>query len=222
MSILSPMSTLVIHPYDPTTEFLTDIYTQFDCTVIRSDVSPNFLKPEIARADEIFFLGHGVPQGLLGFNHLIIDESYVDLLRDKNNVYIWCNANHFVEKHNLSGFATGMIISEVREAQLFNVKASAIDIHVSNRSFAEAVRTGLCRPIMKDCVSHAIAYYGAKNDVADYNRKNIYLYENGVRQEVEPAPLYHTPNSAWKDWWEKEDINASNSETGPYKEGHTG
>jgi hypothetical protein len=53
-------------------------------------------------------------EGLIGFGDAFND--YVYLLRDKIGVYIWCNANVFVEKYGLKGFYTGMIISEYEES----------------------------------------------------------------------------------------------------------
>ena len=81
--------------------------------MININVSKKVLKEQIKSHDRIVILGHGTEKGLLGFNRYIIDSTWIYLLREKNCVCIWCNANVFVKKYNLKGFYTGMIISEV-------------------------------------------------------------------------------------------------------------
>ena len=39
-----------------------------------------------------------------------------ELKKKDNSVFIWCNADQFVNRYNLKGFYTGMFISEVMEA----------------------------------------------------------------------------------------------------------
>ena len=117
------MKTLVIHPEDYTTRFLTVIHEGHDdWTVITHDVSHKVLKEQIKKHDRIIMLGHGTGWGLLGHGRFVIDSSLVYLLREKDCVCIWCNANDFVEQYGLKGFYTGMIISEMDEAYMCNVK----------------------------------------------------------------------------------------------------
>lgn len=73
--------------------------------------------------DRVLMLGHGSPWGLLSTGQFpdaglfIIDESMVLPLQNKtNSVFIWCNADQFVQRHGLSGLNSGMFISEVLEA----------------------------------------------------------------------------------------------------------
>ena len=110
------MKTLVIHPKDTTTDFLSLIYEDKDWTVITDNISKSALKRQIKAHDRIVMLGHGMETGLIGFNRLVIDSNLVYLLREKHCVCIWCNADKFVLKYGLKGFYTGMIISEVQEA----------------------------------------------------------------------------------------------------------
>lgn len=120
-------------------------------------------------------LGHGTPQGLIGENGFIINETHADLLRQKNNnVYIWCDANFFINRHQLHGFFTGMIISELGEALLYEVNASVDEINLSNKLFAESIATH----IRED--AHAIKanvlreYVNEKNTVIKFNRHNLF------------------------------------------------
>lgn len=39
----------------------------------------------------------------------IVDDSFVELLQNKtDNLYIWCHADQFVQRHGLDGFFTGI------------------------------------------------------------------------------------------------------------------
>jgi hypothetical protein len=45
-----------------------------------------------------------------------VSSDNVEALKGVDNIYIWCHANKFFDEHNLTGFATGMFISEVGDA----------------------------------------------------------------------------------------------------------
>ena len=99
------MSTLIIHPEDSTTTFLTPIYSGIkEKTVITGGVTKNELIREIEAHDRIMMMGHGSPSGLLSMrkfkNHFglyIIDEEMVPLLSGKkDSIFIWCYADRFV------------------------------------------------------------------------------------------------------------------------------
>ena len=117
------MKTLIIHPEDKSTDFLTPIYSGFDnTTVIRGGMSKSEVNKQIEKHDRIMMMGHGSPGGLFsvgqfpGSNGYIISHATVDLLQNKECIFIWCNADKFVEEHNLKGLYSGMFISEVMEA----------------------------------------------------------------------------------------------------------
>ena len=134
--------TLVIHPIDRTTDFLDEIYKEKENTVVvRSNISGDELKQLICNIDpkELYMLGHGLPQGLLGFYRLVIDETYVNLLKGRDLVGLWCNADVFFKKHDLKGLYTGMWVSEPYEAKVFNLRATPSEITASNERFAKAV-----------------------------------------------------------------------------------
>ena len=120
------MKTLVIHPEDSSTWFLKRVYENIeDVTVVTGNVSKNEVRSMVRDHDRIMMMGHGSPGGLFSVgnfpsvtgNGYIIDESFVELLSTKkDSVYIWCNADQFVDRFELKGFYTGMFISEVGEA----------------------------------------------------------------------------------------------------------
>ena len=132
----------------------------------------------LSQSDRVICLGHGVPQGLLGDGRLMIDEREVEIFRRQpENIYIWCNADCFVRRHGLKGFATGMFISEPLEAFIFNVEASAEQIEESNNLFADIIGASLdlsCYEIKNRVIEF---YLIEENKVVEYNRKNIFIFE---------------------------------------------
>ncbi|NBV37622.1 MAG: hypothetical protein EBR94_10195 [Bacteroidetes bacterium] len=117
------MKTLVIHPIDPTTDFLIGMYEgQTDYTI------------------------HGLPGGLMEGFRTVIDQDYAVILRTKFCIGIWCYACVFFERHALKGYYTGMMISEVKEATIMGIKATEEEIKVSNAKFVKAFRAALEEP----------------------------------------------------------------------------
>jgi hypothetical protein len=166
------MKTLVIHPDDSTTDFLSDIYSDKDWEVIRAPVDRDELDAKIAAHDRIVMLGHGVPSGLIGHSGLVIDEAMAPLLRGRECVCIWCNADQYVLRHGLSGFYTGMFVSEPAEARLFGLPMDEDPIKDSNRLFAEVVRESVFKENMLELTKQA--YISSNNPVIDYNRDRLY------------------------------------------------
>ena len=167
------MKTLVIHPKDSTTDFLSHIYIVKEWTLITKNVSKKILKDSIKEHDRIIMLGHGTEKGLIGFDHFIIDSSYVYLLKDKVCICIWCNADKFVEKYKLKGFYTGMIISEYDEACLYSIPASYELLEESNKSFASSIKIAIdSGSILKV----ALENYDGNLPLIKFNKNN--LYEN--------------------------------------------
>jgi len=132
------MKTLVIHPKDPSTDFLKNIYKDIpNCTILDTGFHHVDIYGMIAKHDRIICLGHGCPEGLFsGLGGLVIDCSHADIMRDKSLICVWCNADKFMVQHDLHGFYTGMFISEVSEATFYGIKTSQIALDVSNNVFA--------------------------------------------------------------------------------------
>lgn len=168
------MKTLVIHPKDSTTDFLSVIYSDKDWTVINKNTSKKILKEQIKTHDRIVMLGHGTKEGLIGFNRLVIDSTWVYLLREKICVCIWCNADVFVEKYGLKGFYTGMIISEYEEAIMCCVPTNSFWINESNTDFALAIKNSIDDENM---LEKAKLLYEGNTSVVEFNRNNLY-YES--------------------------------------------
>lgn len=165
------MKTLAIHPKDTTTDFLSEIYSDKDWTVISENISDKSLKENIKSHDRIVMLGHGTESGLLGHGRYIIDSTMVYLLREKICVSIWCNADVFVKKYGLKGFYTGMIISEFEEAYMFGINANWGWIQESNQDFALAIKESIDRADMLD---KAKSLYEGNSPIVEFNRSNLY------------------------------------------------
>lgn len=165
------MKTLVIHPKDSTTDFLSEIYSNKDWTVINTNPSKKSLKELIKKHDRIVMLGHGTEEGLIGFKRFVIDSTWVYLLREKVCVYIWCNADVFVKKYNLKGFYTGMIISEYEEAIMCCVPTNLQWLLESNKDFALAIKNSIDEENM---LEKAKLLYEGNSSVVEFNRNNLY------------------------------------------------
>ncbi len=123
--------TLVIHPEDPSTDFLIEIYRDRGFTEIRQDFHPQKLEELILKHQRILFLGHGFHHGLLHFYQTIIDQRFAPILQNKELVGIWCFAKSFFDQHQLKGLYTDMFISEFPEAQVMGVQATESEIEES-------------------------------------------------------------------------------------------
>jgi len=93
LHVMKKTAFLITHPKDPTTKFLERLYHYLpNKTVITGGVPKSELRKKIERGDpgdRLIFCGHGCGNGLFGAGQfpdadgLIIDESFVDSLRNK-------------------------------------------------------------------------------------------------------------------------------------------
>jgi hypothetical protein len=167
------MKTLVIHPKDSTTDFLSAIYADKGWDVINTNVSKSYLCSQIKDHDRIILMGHGTDQGLIGYNHYVIDSRFVYLLRDPNKTYIfiWCNSDLFVQKYKLKAFHTGMIISEYEEALMFCIPTTSADLDHSNKILATAFRHSIDS---KDMLGDMRLFYAGVSPVVQFNQHHFY------------------------------------------------
>lgn len=187
------MTTLVIHPQDKSTDFLIPIYMNLksfpdfnDVTIIRGGMTRAEVDQEIIKHDRIMMMGHGSPGGLFAVGQFIDNPGYIishgtaDILRNKECIFIWCNADRFVETNNLKGLYSGMFISEVHEASycgIPNVPQTVVD--ESNDYFAKELGSIIDQPLVE--IYRWIRYYYGKlavsNIVAEYNSQRLYLHD---------------------------------------------
>jgi len=184
------MKTLVIHPNDRSTDFLTPIYMNLksfpdfdDVTIIRGGMTRADVDQEIIKHDRIMMMGHGSPGGLFAVGNFygegyIISHSTANLLRDKECIFIWCNADRFVEANNLKGLYSGMFISEVSEANYCGLPGTPQDIVIeSNEYFAKELGS-VSEKSLDEMYQHIKYTYGMLaegNAVAEYNHNRLYL-----------------------------------------------
>ena len=182
------MCILIIHPKDQSTNFLKPIYASIqNKTVINGGINKSDLRKLIKNHDRILMLGHGTHLGLLsvgqfsGTGSYIVDYSYSDLLSDKKeNIFIWCHADQFVQRHGLNGFYSGMFISEVREAfSLGYFVANRNLIKVSNECFASIVSRNihLSLNVFYKNVIHEYGVLAKTNLFAKFNLERLFLTE---------------------------------------------
>jgi len=182
------MSPLIIHPNDPSTDFLKPIYaTISNKTVINGGIGKNELQKLIRKHERIIMLGHGTSLGLLSVGQFpdvgsyIIDSLSIELLSvKKDNVFIWCDADQFVQRHELNGFYTGMFISEIIETfycDLWDIDLELIED--SNECFASIVSRNINQPL-DILYKNVLLRYGAMaktNPVAQYNLERLFFYD---------------------------------------------
>jgi len=201
------MKHLVIHPEDETTNFLKPIYAPLtNKMVISGGITKSELRRLIDVHDQILMLGHGSPAGLFSMGvfpdtgSYIIDDSTVNSLRIKtNSIFIWCNADRFIQGHSLSGLFSGMFISEIDEALYCGIlDVSGEWIAESNDGFSSTLSQHINQPI--DVLYEKLMYgYGLlkhSNPIAKYNHDRLFLKlpntetngSNQVYAKIQPIP----------------------------------
>jgi hypothetical protein len=178
--------TLVIHPDDRSTDFLRPIYAGIENkTVITGGVDKQQLTDLIKFHDRVMMMGHGSPGGLFSLGKIkgsiyAISDNDVELLEQKtDNVYIWCNADQFINKHGLKGLYSGMFISEVGEATYCGLPGTEQEeVDISNNYFAYLLGELVVNNDLSAAYSALKTEYGQlaeSSKVANYNHNRLYL-----------------------------------------------
>lgn len=179
------MKTLIIHPEDSSTSFLDIVYSSIpDKTVVTGGVDKSELAELIENHDRIMMMGHGSPWGLFsvgkfkGNDAYIIDNSLVWLLNKKReNVYIWCNADQFIKRHELGGFYSGMFISEVGEAGYCGLHGTTQDVvDESNYGFCNILSEYINedKNVIYENVKMKYGLISKNNPVALFNNERLF------------------------------------------------
>lgn len=189
------MKNLVIHPTDASTDFLKPIYANItDATIMNSGVGKGQVAQAIFEHERIIMMGHGSPFGLFsigqffGKNGYVIDDTMVPLLLEKECIAIWCNADKFMNKHQLNGFYSGMFISEVGEAFYCGLPGTEQSVvNESNHYFAQLLGEVINEPLnaINDYVIDNYGLLTENNPVALYNHNRLYLREQLKVDEAE-------------------------------------
>lgn len=179
------MKTLIIHPADDSTTFLDIVYAPIqDKTVITGGISKSELIKLIEEHERIMMMGHGSPGGLFSCGQFgtsggyIIDQSIVPYIRTKSdNVFIWCNADKFVDTYKLQGFYSGMFISEVGEAYYCGLPGTEQDqVDESNYGFVNILSKYINedKNSIHEKVTKEYGLIAEENAVALYNNNRLY------------------------------------------------
>lgn len=166
--------TIVFHPNDPSTDFLSAIYKGKGWDVITNPFLENDEVAELIRThSRIISLGHGSENGLFGGYGMIINATLAPLLKKRETVNIWCNADKFVKEHKLKGFYTGMFISETIECAVYDIKyADELTIELSNDLFALTLGKHMdSKNILKNVKRE---YHVDDNPIVTFNRNRLY------------------------------------------------
>jgi len=179
------MKTLIIHPTDPTTDFLKPIYAGLsDSAILPMQTPSKILMALINKSVRVLLMGHGCPAGLFSFGavqrKIIVVSSFETNVFDgqDENVYIFCNADKYVEANDLHGFYSGMFISEISEAKwmgLTGVTREMVD--ESNATFAEILSNyiHLSKNELYDNVIIEYSQLAETNPIAAYNVQRLYV-----------------------------------------------
>jgi hypothetical protein len=188
---------LVIHPDDRTTDFLDPSYADLSATVMTTQKEMFNLRENMRQYDRIIMMGHGSPAGLmmpritLNGVDLVKDNddewvlkkyslhslgaTFVDILKTKPIVAVWCNADKFVVPHDLHGFYTGMVISELCEANYCQVHGcNEKELLESNTLFTKALAAAIKIQSPESVKVFKEIYNNPKNRIMEYNRQRIY------------------------------------------------
>jgi hypothetical protein len=183
---------LVIHPDDRTTDFLDPSYADIQATVLTTEKDMFNMRENMRQHDRIIMMGHGSPAGLMmpritihgvdlvgddlkRYSSYSLGASFVNILKTKPIVAVWCNADKFVVPHDLHGFYTGMVISELCEANYCNVhKCNQRDLTESNTLFTEALAAAIKIPSAESVEVFKKIYHNPNNEIMVYNRQRIY------------------------------------------------
>ena len=175
------IKTLVIHPDDRSTDFLRPIYQHLDdATILTGGKTKDEVRELIEQHDQVIMLGHGSLSGLFscgnfGSSAMIIDYSMIAALGNKkNNVYIWCNADQFVNMYYLKGFYTGMFISEYGEAAYCKVPTFIDEVEQSNALFANIVGQSILMEAKNIQANTKLLYHIPYSEVNKYNNNRLY------------------------------------------------
>jgi hypothetical protein len=180
------MKTLIIHPKDKSTQFLDIVYAPIENkTIITGGVSQEELIKLIEEHDRVMMCGHGSPYGLFAVGQFPDTKGYViganmveELSKKDNSIFIWCNADQFVNFHKLKGFFSGMFVSEVGEAYYCGLPGTEQDsVDESNYGFVNMLSECIneTQEVMYDTIMENYGKIAEVNPVALYNHKRLYL-----------------------------------------------
>lgn len=179
---------LVIHPKDKTTAMLSALYDGLEAQVVadcRSTKEIGHLLHHISTQERIMLLGHGSDKGLFfreddskdEFDKVIVSHAHAYHLRKHggNIVAVWCNAYQFARAEGLHGLFSGMIVSELNEALLYQVETTQEELDRENVKLALRLRTLFDEGIpLSEIPERMLAMDDVHSPLTTFNYKNFY------------------------------------------------
>ena len=179
---------LVIHPKDKTTAMLSALYDGLEAQVVadcRSTKEIGHLLHHVSTQERIMLLGHGSDKGLFfreddskdEFDKVVVGHSHAYHLRKhgSNIVAVWCNADQFARAEGLHGLFTGMIVSELNEALLYQVETTQEELDRENVKLARRLRTLLDEGIpLSEIPERMLAMDDVHSPLTTFNYKKFH------------------------------------------------
>lgn len=171
--------------FDDSIKFLNKLVESSNSSIYNRKWSSSNIIKGIKSADIVYLLGHGTDYGLLSrpniekdFDRFLIEGKHVQFLIDKICVGIFCFANKFAEKYKLHGLFSGMIISEVEEANDYIQYFPEDDeVNYCNNQFISFLKYCLDNYSLKDIPEKMKELCPDNNPINQYNFKSLYFYE---------------------------------------------
>lgn len=182
------MKRLIIHPKDHTTDFLEALYEGWpDCEIYRVKLTSKEVNQRFhhcSSATQIMLLGHGSDKGLFyredsyeeGFDCVMVGHPHRHWLTKRHNIVgIFCNADEFARAEGLHGLFTGMIISEIEEAETYGIKTTEEELHMENIKFATRLRSLLdSQTPLHEIPERMRALDDSHSQLTEFNYQRVY------------------------------------------------
>ena len=175
---------LVIHPSARSTDFLGTLYEgREDVRLLTGRESRKELGSilfHLRAGERVMLLGHGTDAGLFrleedGEYRLYVGHSMVYALRKHPVIGIWCHADLFARKEHLHGLFSGMIVSEMNEAQEYGISCAQEDLDRENANLAERLRALFDQDVpFQEIPSRLAEMDTARTQLTMFNYNNFY------------------------------------------------
>lgn len=141
---------LVIHPKDKTTAMLSTLYDGLEAQVVADCRTTK----EMGHPHTYHLRKHG-----------------------GNIVAVWCNADQFARAEGLHGLFTGMIVSELSEALLYQVETTQEELDRENVKLAIRLRTLFDERIpLNEIPKRMLAMDDVHSPLTTFNYKNFFYF----------------------------------------------
>ena len=110
------------------------------------------------------------------YRRLLVDSGHVQFLRGKPCIGIWCYANGFAKQYKLRGLFSGMIISELHEAEENNIPTSKEEVDVEMEKFVLRLRYCIETEELQDVPARMLELDDAHSPLTEFNYKNLFFY----------------------------------------------